>query len=307
MDGTVIGEFVCDKIWELAPICRAPDDVEEMACMDRDRIVRYLNKCHGWAWHISDLKIYDQPKSLSGFSRHDFRGMNGTDVCGNESCEHYQPSGSYMLPPTCGLWRSLARPRAGAMWRNLAMNNRRTAASIRRSYTGARSRAEGEGFESIIDNACAYYRSIGLADIEKTPEPMRPIGSPDSAGRFLACYTKQAQPDYKGVLKGGRAINFEAKHTDSDRLTFDRVLTAQALRLSRTEALGGIAFVLCSFSGRYFYRVPWAVWRDMKSLFGRKYITPADLAEYRVPFAAPGVLLFLEGVKEEKDDLHMCT
>ena len=99
------------------------------------------------------------------------------------------------------------------------MNNRRTAASIRRSYTGARSRAEGAGFESIIDNACAYYRSIGLADIEKTPEPMRPIGSPDRAGRFLACYTKQAQPDYKGILKGGRAINFEAKHTDSDRLT----------------------------------------------------------------------------------------
>lgn len=174
-------------------------------------------------------------------------------------------------------------------------------------YTGARSRAEGEGFESIIDNACAYYRSIGLADIEKTPEPMRPIGSPDRAGRFLACYTKQAQPDYKGILKGGRAINFEAKHTDSDRLTFDRVLTAQALRLSRTEALGGVAFVLCSFSGRAFYRVPWAVWKDMKRLFGRKYITPADLAEYRVPFAAPGVLLFLEGVKEKKDDLHMCT
>ena len=45
----------------------------------------------------------------------------------------------------------------------------------------------------------------------------------------------------------------------------------------------------------------------MKSLFGRKYITPADLAEYRIPFAAPGVLLFLEGVKEKKDDLHMCT
>ena len=136
---------------------------------------------------------------------------------------------------------------------------------------------------------------------------MRPIGSPDRAGRFLACYTKQAQPDYKGILKGGRAINFEAKHTDSDRMTFDRVLTAQALRLSRTEALGGIAFVLCSFSGRCFYRVPWAVWRVMKSLFGRKYIIPADLAEYRVPFAAPGVLLFLEGVKEKKDDLHMCT
>lgn len=68
LNGTVIGEFVCDKIWELAPICRAPDDVEEMACMDRDRIVRYLNKCHGWAWHISDLKIYDQPRKLEEFT-----------------------------------------------------------------------------------------------------------------------------------------------------------------------------------------------------------------------------------------------
>lgn len=58
---------------------------------------------HVYAWHISDLKIYDKPKSLSGFSRHDFRGMNETDVCGNESCEHYQPSGSYMLPPTCAI------------------------------------------------------------------------------------------------------------------------------------------------------------------------------------------------------------
>lgn len=187
------------------------------------------------------------------------------------------------------------------------MNNRRASASIRRSYTGARSRAEGEGFEHIIDNACDYYRSIGLADIEKTPEPMKPLGGADRSGRFLACYTKQAQPDYKGVLKGGKAVNFEAKHTDSDRMTFDRVSDAQALRLSRTEALGGIAFVLCSFRGRAFYRVPWAVWKDMKRLFDRKYITPADVEIYRVPFAAPGVLLFLEGVKEKNDDPQMDT
>lgn len=102
LDRKVIGEFICDKVWELAPLNRSSDDIEQQACMDRDAIVRYL-RCKGWAWHISDLKIYDQPKSLSGFSRHDFRGMNGTDTCGNESCEHYQPSGSYMLPPTCAI------------------------------------------------------------------------------------------------------------------------------------------------------------------------------------------------------------
>ena len=103
LDGTVIGEFICDKIWELAPICRAPDDVEEMACMDRDRIVRYLNKCHGWAWHISDLKIYDKPRELDEFSRFGFCSMNGTGVCGNEGCEYYEPSGNYMEPPTCAV------------------------------------------------------------------------------------------------------------------------------------------------------------------------------------------------------------
>ena len=68
MAGAVIGEFTCDKIWELAPICHAPDDVEEQACMDRDYIADYL-RCKGCGWHISDLKIYDHPRPLSDFTR----------------------------------------------------------------------------------------------------------------------------------------------------------------------------------------------------------------------------------------------
>ena len=91
LDGTVIGEFVCDKIWELAPICRAPDDVEEIACMDRDRIVHYLNKCHGWAWHISDLKIYDQPRELRAFT--------GLHTVWYAACGNYQPAPELAL---CG-------------------------------------------------------------------------------------------------------------------------------------------------------------------------------------------------------------
>lgn len=89
LDGTVIGEFVCDKIWELAPICRAPDDVEEMACMDRDRIVRYLSKCRGWAWHISDLKIYGIPRKLE-----EFTGLQSTRF-GMRSVEVTRPPQSW--------------------------------------------------------------------------------------------------------------------------------------------------------------------------------------------------------------------
>ena len=40
----------------------------------------------------------------------------------------------------------------------------------------------------------------------------------------------------------------------------------------------------------------------MKNVFGRKYITPADVGAYRVRVAAPGVLLFLEGVETNAPD-----
>lgn len=66
--GKIIGEFTCDRIYELAPLNHAPDDVEKQACLTREEIVNYL-KGTGYGWHISGLKIYDTPKGLSKFSR----------------------------------------------------------------------------------------------------------------------------------------------------------------------------------------------------------------------------------------------
>ena len=65
-NGKVIGEFTCDRIYELAPLNHAPDDVEKQACLTREEIVNYL-KGIGYGWHISDLRIYDTPKELSEF------------------------------------------------------------------------------------------------------------------------------------------------------------------------------------------------------------------------------------------------
>ena len=64
--GKVIGEFTCERIYELAPLNHAPDDVEQQACLTREEIVWYL-KGVGYGWHISDLKIYDMPKELTEF------------------------------------------------------------------------------------------------------------------------------------------------------------------------------------------------------------------------------------------------
>lgn len=67
-NGKVIGEFTCDRIYELAPLNHAPDDVEKRACLTREEIVNYL-KGTGYGWHISDLRIYDPLRELTEFQR----------------------------------------------------------------------------------------------------------------------------------------------------------------------------------------------------------------------------------------------
>ena len=66
--GKVIGEFTCDRIYWLAPLNNAPEDVEQQACLTQEEIVRYL-KGVGYGWHISDLKIYDKPRELREFKK----------------------------------------------------------------------------------------------------------------------------------------------------------------------------------------------------------------------------------------------
>ena len=79
--GKVIGEFVCDKVYELAPLNHAPDDTEQQACLSCEGIARYL-KGRGWGWHISDLKIYDTPVDITNF-----RNCNGCEYMGD--CDTY--------------------------------------------------------------------------------------------------------------------------------------------------------------------------------------------------------------------------
>ena len=51
---------------------------------------------------------------------------------------------------------------------------------------GKQARVAGGYFENIISASCDYYLSRGLAKIEKTPEPMKPLGAKNRKGQFLA-------------------------------------------------------------------------------------------------------------------------
>lgn len=92
-NGKVIGEFVCDNIFEIEPNYEihnelagspvemwyewdnAPDgydtaeDIENASCLSLGEIERYLGEDGGYCWHISDLVIYDKPKELGDFKQ----------------------------------------------------------------------------------------------------------------------------------------------------------------------------------------------------------------------------------------------
>lgn len=71
--GKVIGEFICDRIekfsvfendtvqnWNYAELCNS--------CLSYDEVSSYIGKDKiGYAWHISELKIYDKPRELGEF------------------------------------------------------------------------------------------------------------------------------------------------------------------------------------------------------------------------------------------------
>ena len=153
-----------------------------------------------------------------------------------------------------------------------------------RVLAGTLSHAAGEAFETAIEVSLAWYESMGLLKVNKTPEPVKQIGRKDAKGHFLACHESKAQVDFSGTMRGGRAIRFEAKQTDTGKFERNRVKENQMQDLESHDKMGALCFVLLCFGNSRYYRVPWSVWRDMKQIYGRMYVTEPDLQEYRVGF-----------------------
>ena len=109
-NGKVIGEFVCEKIEKFNVGSLRSDVIEKLACLTYNEIINYFYKPEeldgktvkvGYAWHISNLKIYDKPKELGEFYRCQCKYMkrnpNLTCDCycelGNQSC--FENGGAY--------------------------------------------------------------------------------------------------------------------------------------------------------------------------------------------------------------------
>lgn len=96
--GQVIGEFVCDCITPLYNVCtdewrllrgglhEIKKQLVGMACLTEEELHEYANGKHCYAWHISDLKIYDKPRELSEFFKTD---KDAIRQCENREQSYY--------------------------------------------------------------------------------------------------------------------------------------------------------------------------------------------------------------------------
>lgn len=77
-NGKVIGEFVCDRIYDITPTSPHKYDCgwnvyEEHSRLTFDEFRNYLREKNGYGWHITDLVVYDEPRELSDFLLYNVR------------------------------------------------------------------------------------------------------------------------------------------------------------------------------------------------------------------------------------------
>lgn len=111
--------------------------------------------------------------------------------------------------------------------------------TYKRSIRGLQSRSNGEHFEGMIIAASRFYEERGIAAVDKTPEAFKVLKALDrNRGQFICCFTKQAQPDFKGILMDSTMILFDATTRPSTKKSTKKKKT---YRIVRGDTLCGIS------------------------------------------------------------------
>lgn len=141
------------------------------------------------------------------------------------------------------------------------MKQRSTAAS---GFTGRvydHSRANrGKPFEDFLLFVHDAYQRKGIAVVHKVPTEFIPIRN----GAGHVCDVKVERKscvDYLGRY-GPTPVAVEAKHTEDDRIRWDRVEDHQAGYMDDyCKDPQAVGIVIVSFSLRRFFAVPWEAWK----------------------------------------------
>ena len=160
----------------------------------------------------------------------------------------------------------------------------------------------GSAFESLINSTNEYYRSKGLALVQKIPTPITPLKF-DSSRKLIteAYFEKDSTVDYIGVVQE-IPVCFDAKECRTDTFSLQNIHEHQFKFMSEFEEQGGVAFILILFTERndmYYMR-----FKELREYIERvdrdghaknfKYNELDD--DYFIKSNGPAIVPYLEGL-----------
>lgn len=125
----------------------------------------------------------------------------------------------------------------------------------------------GMKLEKLIKVANKQYRRDGIAMVEKQNTKFLPIRN--AYGKVINCKVEEKSTvDFIGRINA-RPVAFEAKNTNTDRISLSEVKSHQEEFLNEwDENEKSIAFVIVAFNQmEEFYAVPWKYWSTALALW----------------------------------------
>ncbi len=167
----------------------------------------------------------------------------------------------------------------------------------------------GSTLEDMINHTNDFYRSRGLALIQKVPTPIKPINIDQSTRHItLAYFEQKSTVDYIGVVQG-IPVCFDAKECASLTFPIANIHEHQVEFMEEFEKQQGVAFILLYYSQKdETYLVPLShikVFWDRAKNGGRKSFTYEEIdKKYKVNLRNGAYLHYLEQIQTyllEKD------
>ena len=147
---------------------------------------------------------------------------------------------------------------------------------------------KGQGFELEIEHANQNYKDRGIAMVQQIPTPWTVQRAGDKI--ISAFPTKKSTVDFRGTLRGGRAIGFDCKESESEKgLPLSHIQPHQVEYIRDALGFNELAFILCHMKRLdKRFRIPgaivleyWDFWQQNKGLRNINFIATEDMTEIK--------------------------
>jgi len=164
---------------------------------------------------------------------------------------------------------------------------------------GRSAKRVGDALEMQVEAINEVYRASGWADVRWVATPVVQVSRPNRSGVFSARRVGPQGVDFRGAIKGGRAVCFDVKGTAEAKLDLlqhrhPTIRESQRAELNAAEAMDSIAALLVKVRDGWWW-VTWSQWRAAEERAAKDKVRRLGPAEFDAvgarevsPWSGPG-------------------